>query len=483
MANTTTQFTIKINGKNQLVDLNDLLQTNVRSLGDLKEQQDLLQQAFDQADYGTAAFNQLQSSLRDVNSQIKTVDESVEGLTFDEKLQGAAQAIGAVGSAFAFASVSVQAFGDENSKTAEELQKLETQIMAIQQGFTAFSELTSAFTKKDGLFKQVLNTLSKGFNAVNISAKGAGLALRSVLVATGIGILVAAVSALIVNFDELKSLAAPLIQAFQPLFDGIRNFASFITFGLIDNAQTNKIVNAFEDTSEQIIKITEKTNAAIEVTNAKLQAGIITKTQALEENLNNASTALDESLTSQSQSFSDVITQIIKGYEKLKNEEGQIFIPFDIQLKVDAFNKLNKEIDKGGVAAEKAAKEQTKLTKEILKTASEGDAVYGKNVITLENYNNFLTQIAKNEADINKKAIERISADNQKRQEDQQQAIAAANSRLKIQETNNQIQNVELEKRKQNNGIIKQAIDLLVKLGNTFATSDIKNSSLFELSF
>ena len=131
MANNTTQFTIKINGKEELVTLDKLINQNVTSLGQLKEQQDLLQQAFDQADYGTAAFNELQSELRDVNTQIKVIDESVADLTIGEKFEGITRIVGAVGGVFAFASTSVQAFGDENSKTAEQLQKLEVQIAAI----------------------------------------------------------------------------------------------------------------------------------------------------------------------------------------------------------------------------------------------------------------------------------------------------------------------------------------------------------------
>jgi len=483
MANNTTQFTIKINGTNQLVELNDLLQTNVRSLGDLKEQEDLLQQAFDQADYGTAAFDELQSSLRDVNTQLKVIDESVSDLTISEKFEGVGRIVGAVGGAFAFASVSVQAFGDENSKTAKELAALETKITAIIQGQQALTGIIDAFGSKNKIVAATLNTLSKGFNAVGISAKGAGLAVRGALIATGIGVLVAGVSFLVANFNEIKEAGAGIFKAWQPFFDGVRNFASLLTFGLINNAQTAKIVNALDATSEEIIKITEKTNAAIELSNTKLQAGIITKTQALEENLNASTTALEQSLVSQSNSFSETITQIVKGYDKLKNAEGQTFIPFDIQLKITTFNKLNKEIEKGGIAAENAAKEQAKLTKEILKTATEGDEVYGKSILTLQQRNDILKQIGTTETEINKKSIERISAENQQRQEQQQQRIAAANSQLKIQETNNQIQNVELEKRKQNNAIIKQSIDLLIKLGNTFATDDIKKSALFEKTF
>ena len=470
MANTTTQFTIKINGKDELVDLNQLINQNAQSVGELKDQQNALQQAFEQADYGTAAFNQLQSELKGVNSQIKTVDESVEGLTFDEKLQGASQAIGAIGSAFAFASVSVQAFGDENGRTAEELQKLETQIMAIQQGFTAFSELTSAFTKKDGLFKQVLNGLSKGFNAVGISAKGAGLAVRGALIATGIGVLVAGVSFLIANFDDIKSAGGDIFKAWQPFFDAVRNFASLVTFGLINNAETAKIVNALDNTAEQIIKINEKTNASIELSNLKLSAGLLTKTQALEENLNASTTALDDAVVAQSNSFSEIISQIEIGYNKIKNAEGQTLNPVEIFEKVQAFNKLNKEIEKGGTVAQEALKKQRELTEGILKTAKDGDATYGKTVLTLKQYNESILLIGKNQNSIQKQSIENTTIQNQLNQEQVNQLNKIADEQFKIQQLNLQIRELRTQSSQRDLDNFRAVLDVIKEVNLNLKT-------------
>ena len=471
MANTTTQFNIKINGKEELVTLDKLINQNAQSVGELKDQQDALNQAFEQAAIGTEAYDKLQSELRGVNTQLKVIDESVSDLTISEKFEGVGRIVGAVGGAFAFASVSVQAFGEENSRTAQELQKLETQISAIIQGQQALTGIIDAFGSKNKVVAATLNTLSKGFNAVGISAKGAGLAVRGALIATGIGALVAGVSFLVANFNEIKEAGAGIFKAWQPFFDGVRNFASALTFGLIDNATNAKIIDSLDAASQEIVKITEKTNAAIELSNAKLNAGIVTKTKALEDNLNNATTALDQSLVVQSNSFSNVVEQVVAGYNKFADAEGNVLIPFDIQLKVAQFNKLTKEVEKGGIAAEKAVKQQKQLTEEILKTGQDASAAYGNAVLSAEKYNFFLGEIAKTDAEVNKKSIERISALNQKRQEDQANAIAAANSQLKIQEINNQIANIELDKRKQNNDILKQAIDLIISYGN--ASKDI----------
>jgi|694.fasta_scaffold03657_12 hypothetical protein len=271
MANNTTQFTIKINGTQELVTLDKLINQNAQSVGELKDQQDALNQAFEQAVIGTEAYDSLQSSLRSVNTQLKVIDESVADLTIAEKFEGVGRIVGAVGGAFAFASVSVQAFGDENSKTAEELQKLETQISAIIQGQQALTGIIDAFGSKNKIVAATLNTLSKGFNAVGISAKGAGLAVRGALIATGIGILVAAVSALIVNFDEIKEAGAGIFKAWQPFFDGVRNFASTLTFGLIDNAATARLNNQIESISESITKTQETTTKKLDDINTQFE--------------------------------------------------------------------------------------------------------------------------------------------------------------------------------------------------------------------
>jgi hypothetical protein len=312
MANTTTQFNIKINGINQLVELNDILQTNVRSVGDLKEQQNLLEQAFEQADYGSEAFDELQSSLRDVNTQLKVIDESVSDLTIGEKFEGVGRIVGAVGGAFAFASVSVQAFGDENSKTAQELQKLETQISAIIQGQQALTGIIEAFGSKNKIVAATLNTLSKGFNAMGISAKGAGLAVRGALIATGIGILVVAVSTLIANFDEIKAAGAEIFKAWQPFFDAVRDFASFVTGGLIDNATTARITDTFDEIANKSKKILEDSNKKIEDLQKQATLGFESTLSNLEKQAELSTQAIADIIELEGESITLLFEDIIK---------------------------------------------------------------------------------------------------------------------------------------------------------------------------
>lgn len=308
MANTTTQFTIKINGTEQLVTLDNLINQNATSLGELKDQQNALQQAFDQADYGTAAFDQLQSELRGVNTQLKIIDESVADLTIAEKFEGVGKIASAVGGAFAFASTSIQAFGDENSKTAEQLQKLETQISAVIQGQLALTAIIDAFGSKNKIVAASINSISKAFNAAGISARGFGLVTRAALISTGIGALLVVIGTLATNFKDLSKLGSGLFKSFQPFFDGIRNFASFVTGGLISDAQTSKLENLFESLAEKNTKIFDEANVKIDALQKK-------QTLGLQSTIENSKRILDLNTQAASKSFNsvnDTIQEILK---------------------------------------------------------------------------------------------------------------------------------------------------------------------------
>lgn len=320
MANTTTQFNIKINGTDQIVQLNDLLGQTSNSLGELKDQQEALSQAFEQADYGTAEFDALQSELRNVNTQLKVIDESVSDLTIGEKFEGVGRIVQGVAGVFAFASTSVQAFGDANSQTAKDLQILETRISAIIQGQQALQGLIEGFSSKNKVFAATLNFISRAFNSVGIASKGAGLAIRGALVATGIGIAIAGVSALINNFDKLKKFAAPLLQAFEPFFDSIRNFASFVTGGLISDATTNKLENVFQGLADRNTKIFEDANTKIDALQKK-------QTLGLQSTIENSKKLLDVNVKAATSAFgnvNDTIQQIL-ALTNVLGQQGGVF--------------------------------------------------------------------------------------------------------------------------------------------------------------
>jgi hypothetical protein len=484
----TKQFNIKINGTNQLVELNDLLQTNVRSLGDLKEQQDLLQQAFDQADYGTAAFDELQSSLRDVNTQIKVIDESVSDLTIGEKFEGVSRIVGAVGGAFAFASVSVQAFGEENSKTAQELQKLETQISAVIQGQQALTGIIDAFGSKNKVVAATINGLNRAFNAMGISAKGAGLAVRGALIATGIGILVVAVSTLIANFDEIKAAGAGIFKAWQPFFDGVRNFASALTFGLIDSSVvsnnrkqldliTNDIEKSQKESQSKLDKISkESANTTAEKIQQTIQQ-LSVYTDQYSKNVENAVKIRNSFFAStaaelrKNQKTIDDINKLTPDPNKRTFAQNITFQEAFVNVAAlkdqqDVIEKItNKIVQKNIVDQDTIDIADSKLF--YSKNQNETDKIY------LQNADLILLQVKEglklkeNEIDTNIKLTE------QRKQEQ----IEIINNLLKIQSLQNQIAKEKVNQDSLVNNGLKQGIDLIIQYGN--ALQDPKFSRNF----
>jgi hypothetical protein len=507
MANTTTQFTIKINGTEQLVTLDNLINQNATSLGELKDQQNALQQAFDQADYGSAAFNQLQSELRGVNTQIKVIDESVADLTIGEKFEGVGRIAGAVGGAFAFATVSVQAFGEENSKTAEELQKLETQISAIIQGQQALTGIIDAFGSKNKIVAATLNLLSKGFNAVGISAKGAGFAIRGALIATGIGVLVAGVSFLIANFDDIKSAGAGIFKAWQPFFDGVRNFASTLTFGLIDSANVAKIKSQADDISESITKSQEKSSKELDAINTKFELRQINSLQKAQEVFNAITNNVD-SLKAKNiklldtllndkdvKDFEDKVQEVIEYFSQnvinddaLQKQQIKKVIQIKALLKdvQNERNKLNTLVQSGLITDTDLKKLDTikKKNEDILKIYNSlllntqdilaGGSVLFNNVPVIENakiqQNILLTQKGITTQIEEQNKAKKASID--KSDIEIQQANALAQTQKEILNLQQQINQEQNKRSEDNNDLLKQGIDLILSFGNALKSPE-----------
>lgn len=260
----TAQFNIKINGTDQLLDLNSVIDLTAKSLETLKTKKEALDKAFSETDFGTDEFNKIQAELKQTNSELKIFEEQVEGLNTKEQVEGVTKAFNALGSTFAAVTISAQAFGDAESDTVKELQKLETQILAVVQIQQAYTTVVEAFTDKASVLRTVMNFLTGSLNKAGIAAKLFGTTTRAALLATGVGVLIFAVTALIQNFDKLKSVGSGLFKTFQPFFDGVRNFASFITNGLIDNASLSRTKSQLDSISKSISKAQTEASQKLE---------------------------------------------------------------------------------------------------------------------------------------------------------------------------------------------------------------------------
>ena len=96
----TAQFNIKINGTDQLLDLNSVIDLTAKSLETLKTKKEALDKAFSETDFGTDEFNKIQAELKQTNSELKIFEEQVEGLNTKEQVEGVTKAFNALGSKY-----------------------------------------------------------------------------------------------------------------------------------------------------------------------------------------------------------------------------------------------------------------------------------------------------------------------------------------------------------------------------------------------
>lgn len=475
---------ISVNGTDEIKKLNNEINNAANSLGELKKQKQLLEEAFENADFGSQEFNKLQSQLREVNTRLKIIDESVSDLTIAEKIEGVNKVVGGLAAGFSFAAVSVQAFGEENSKTAEELQKLELQVTAIIQGTQAFQALTEAFSSKNKIFLATLNSLSLGFNRLRVATQAWSVGTKAAIAATGIGLVVTAVGLLVENFDKLAKVGSSLLSSFQPFFYAVRDIANVFSFGLVDNSSIAKIKSTNEELTKSITKRQEESKKNIDKINLDLELGLITTVKKQELSYNNLLTDLQKQAKEtgdvlQKTLSDDLLTDLQKAIDQTKDNNIFGFNNSDLKKLEDAKIKLNeiftirKQIqnDLNNNSVDEQTIKNVQKIKDILSTINTSNG-FGVNILPLSsglkaliNDTSVLDITVKNLTNTQTKnnEVQKASVDITKAKIDEQNKLI--NSTLKIQQLENQRQSDSNKINQNNNDLLKQGIDLILKYG------------------
>jgi len=237
--NTTIGFTLKVDGVNQTItSINDLDQSIVQLEDTLKN-----------AQFGSEAFKKVEAELVKARSAKEDLDKSLEGRGAEKRLQGIVGMAESLGGAFAIASQASALFGKENTAIAEAEMKAQ-QALAVVMGIRAIKEglLNSALERKIILEKAsaagtvIMNTVNKALNTtLSMNPLGA--------VVTALGLLVVGIMAAIGPIKKFISSFDFLGKAVEGTLDTLRNVASFLTGGLIDDASTAKT----RDNSQKMI--------------------------------------------------------------------------------------------------------------------------------------------------------------------------------------------------------------------------------------
>ena len=196
------------------------------SLGQLEQEAERLNEELRKVPLGSQAFKDLKNELVGVSKEIKNTELSMEALDNEQvasELGSVAGAVGDVSAAFIL-------LGGSGGPIEETVQNIEKAI-GVSMAFKGAIEGTQSAMK---LFNNVVKNstaFQKANNATTVIASGvmklftgsvnttstAFKGLRTAIAATGIGLLVVGVAALIANFDKLKNAISGVSSATKDL--------------------------------------------------------------------------------------------------------------------------------------------------------------------------------------------------------------------------------------------------------------------------
>ena len=276
MANKEIAFSLKVDGVDKTIS----------SINDLDASIQSLEESLKSAQFGTQEFKQLQDQLVKARSAKEDLDKAFEGKGAEKQLQTIAGAADLVSGSFALASQATTLFGKES----ENLAKIEAKAQQ------AIAVVMSVRAIKDGLINTQLERriiLEKAAAAGTALLNGINKALNITLTANPIGLIVTALGLLVVGIamaiNPIKKFIAQfdfLNEAINTVLDTMRNVASFLTGGLIDDASTAKTRDNADKTIESLDDVGSAANKQIAESKRRLalmQAQGATEEQLLEQ--------------------------------------------------------------------------------------------------------------------------------------------------------------------------------------------------------
>ena len=272
--NTTIGFTLKVNGVDQAVTSIDALDQSIEQL----------ESTLKSASFGSEEFKKVEQQLIKARSAKEDLDKSLEGRGAEKRLQGIVGMAESLGGAFAIASQASALFGAESEEVAKAELKAQ-QALSVVMGVRAIKEglLNSSLERKLILEKAatagtvIMNAVNKALN-VTLSMNPIGF------IVTALGLLVVGIAAAIGPIKKFIAQFDFLGEAIQWTIDKARDLASFLSFGLIDDAATAKTRDNSQKMIDSLDDINNAQNKLISADKRKLaymQAAGATEAQLL----------------------------------------------------------------------------------------------------------------------------------------------------------------------------------------------------------
>lgn len=229
-----------------------VIKTDTKSLAALKQEIKSIQAQLDLTPKGTKEYDNLVVKLRQAKGEIKDFKEQTKGLDPDQRASKLVNAFQGMTGAIQAAAGAITLFGG----SSEDLKKVENNLLGIiavgggvQQTIAGFNDAADIIGPK---FTKLGNFIKSGFQA---GATGAQ-AFKSALAAIGIGAAIALVTALITNFEDLKSL-------FISSADAAKNWAneSLKSFEKVKNAAVSSALEQAAQLEILTIKVNDTTQS------------------------------------------------------------------------------------------------------------------------------------------------------------------------------------------------------------------------------
>jgi len=270
------------------------------SIGGLEERVEKLKQLIESEPIGSKRFNELNRDLQKAQSSIKDVELQFEALDFEQKLTAGSDAIVGIAGGFAVAEGAAALFGAESEQLEKTLAKvagalaLTTGLRDLANGVIAMRKLSLA-TKAQAVFQELnakatatAATVQKLFaGSVNTTTIGFK-ALKTAIVATGIGALVVGVGLLVANFDKLaialgkttreqqlsNEAQSKAIESINDELSAADKLSKTLQDETLSREQKRKEVKKFQDKYPELLSNIDAEKTSIEDINIALQKNI-----------------------------------------------------------------------------------------------------------------------------------------------------------------------------------------------------------------
>ena len=270
------------------------------SIGGLEDRVEKLKQLIESEPIGSKRFNELNRDLQKAQSSIKDVELQFEALDFEQKLTAGSDAIVGIAGGFAVAEGAAALFGAESEQLEKTLAKvagalaLTTGLRDLANGVIAMRKLSIA-TKAQAVFQELnakatatAATVQKLFaGSVNTTTIGFK-ALKTAIIATGIGALVVGVGLLVANFDKLaialgkttreqqlsNEAQSKAIESINDELSAADKLSKILEDETLSREKKRKEVKKFQDKYPELLSNIDAEKTSIEDINIALQKNI-----------------------------------------------------------------------------------------------------------------------------------------------------------------------------------------------------------------